>query len=703
MNWKVERQIGRHTLKIETGKLAKQAHGAVVVTYAETVILATAVTGPKPTFLDFFPLTVDYREKTQAAGKFPGGFIKREGRPTTKETITMRLIDRPIRPLFPDGFEADMQIMVAVLSADRQNDPDVLGIIGAGAALHISDIPFAEAIGAVRVGRVGGELIVMPTADELTEGDVDLVVAGSDSSVLMVEASTKEVEEKVLIEAINVGHKAVREIVAMINELREQCGKPKVEFESPAPDEALVEAVRTDCYDRLCEANFISGKMNRQVALKTMRNELVEKLTVPAQGEEEARFTVNEVIDVFNNLEKEIVRKFILEGKRPDGRSLTEVRPIEAEVGILPRTHGSSVFTRGETQALCVATLGTSSDEQRVDGLGDEYTEKFMLHYNFPPFSVGESKPVRGPSRRDIGHGSLARRALLPIIPSPEDFAYTIRVVSDILESNGSSSMATVCGATLCLMDAGVPIPYPVAGIAMGLISDGDAEAILTDIQGAEDHFGDMDFKVAGTQRGVTALQMDIKISGVSEDLMERALEQAKEGRLGILRSMLSALDRPREAISEFAPRLMRIVIPQDKIGAVIGPGGKIIRAIQEETGSNIDIEDDGTIHISGPDTEAVEAARLRIESLTATPEIGRVYEGKVVSVKDFGAFIEIIPGQDGLLHISELSNEYVKNVEDVVKEGDMVKVKILAIDNQGRIKLSRKVVLEEEAKAKQE
>lgn len=694
----MERQIGRHAMTIETGHLAKQADGAVTVRYADTVILATAVAGVKPEYLDFFPLWVDYREKTCAAGKFPGGFIKREGRPTTKETITMRLIDRPIRPLFPDGYDADLQVMASVLSADQENDPDVLSINGASAALHVSNIPFKEAVGAVRVGRLAGEFILMPTHSELETSEIDLVVVGTRDAVMMVEAAASEVDEKVMIEAITFGHKAVRDVVDMMDELRGLCGKPKVEVPAAGPEE-LTRLVEEACIERMKEANFIKGKLKRQAAMEQMRDELVQTLAMPAEGETEAKYTKSQVSAAFYALEKKLVRQFVLEGRRPDGRSTTEIRPIDIQVGVLPRTHGSAVFTRGETQVLCVATLGTTSDEQRVDGLLDEYRQRFMLHYNFPPFSVGETKPIRGPSRRDIGHGALAERALNLLIPDEEKFPYTIRIVSDILESNGSSSMATVCGATLCLMDAGVPIKYPVAGIAMGLVKEGNREAILSDIQGAEDQYGDMDFKVAGTQRGITALQMDIKVGGISEEVMGRALQQAREGRIEILRKMLSVLERPRKDVSTYAPRLLLLTIPPDKIGTVIGPGGKIIRALQEETGTQIDIEDDGTVKISGPDDESVQRTREQIEGLTATPEVGKTYDGKVVSIKDFGAFVEILPGQDGLLHISEMSQGFVKNASDVVKEGDQVRVKIIALDDKGRIKLSRKAVLAEEAK----
>ncbi|HUV40119.1 MAG TPA: polyribonucleotide nucleotidyltransferase [Planctomycetota bacterium] len=700
MAWKVERQIGRHPLTIETGSLAKQAQGAVTVRYGDTVVLVTAVSGPKPDYLDFFPLTVDYREKTSAAGKFPGGFIKREGRPTTKETCTMRLIDRPIRPLFPDDYEADLQVMASVLSADPENDPDVLSLIGAGAALQVSDIPWNGPIGAVRVGRVGGEFVVMPTYEELKTSEIDLIVAGTRDAVLMVEAGATEVVEAVMIEALAFGHGFIREIVDMVTELQKQCGKPKEAMPAPKDGSELATRVEAECGAKLKEVNFVKGKLNRGKALNALVNEVVARLATPAEGAEAARYTTAEVKDAFFALEKKIVRAFILEGRRPDGRSFEDIRPISIEVGVLPRTHGSAVFTRGETQALCMATLGTVSDGQRVEGLLDEYKKRFMLDYNFPPFSVGEVKPVRGPSRRDIGHGALAERALSAVMPGDDKFPYTIRVISDILESNGSSSMATVCGATLCLMDAGVPVSHPVAGIAMGLITDGDRKAILTDIQGAEDHYGDMDFKVAGTQAGITALQMDIKTGGISEDLMAQALEQARKARIEILRKMLAVIERPRDEISVFAPRLERLVIPQDKIGTVIGPGGKVIRAIQEETGCQIDIEDDGTIVIAGPSTDAVLAARATIEGLTASPEVGRTYEGKVVSIKDFGAFVEILPGQDGLLHVSELSDTFVKDVGSVVKMGDKVRVKIIAVDDQGRIKLSRKAVLLDEKKA---
>ena len=702
MAWKVEKKIGRETLTIESGHLAKQADGAVLVRYADTVILATAVAGPKPEHMDFFPMTVDYREKTYAAGRFPGGFIKREGRPTTKETLTMRLIDRPLRPLFPEEYEADLQIMAVVLSADKQNDPDVLSIIGSSAALHVSNIPLKEAVGAVRVGRVGGEFVLMPTHTELETSDLDLIVAGTRDAVMMVEAGAGEVAESVLLDAITFAHAAIKEVVGMIDELREHCGKPKLEVPSWEGGKELTRIVDAECREKLKSVNFIEGKLKRQHALWEMKKGLYERLATPKEGQLKAKYTKAQVSRVFDHIEGQVVREFILAGRRPDGRTVTGIRPVSIDVGVLPRTHGSAVFTRGETQALCVATLGTTSDEQRVEGLVEEYSKRFMLDYNFPPFSVAESKPVRGPSRRDIGHGALAERALAPVIPDVDLFPYTIRIVSDILESNGSSSMATVCGATLCLMDAGVPIRYPVAGIAMGLVKEGAKEAILTDIQGAEDHYGDMDFKIAGTQRGITALQMDIKVGGVSKELMGRVLEQARLGRIELLRKMLSVIDGPRTAISTYAPRMVRLTIPQEKIGALIGPGGRVVRALQEDTGTDIEIDDDGTIAISGPDDASISRARSMVEALTGTPEVGKTYEGTVVSIKDFGAFIEIMPGQDGLLHISELSTGFVKNVNDVVKMGDHIKVKIIAVDDQGRIKLSRKAVLEDEKKGSQ-
>jgi polyribonucleotide nucleotidyltransferase len=696
----VEKQIGRHALTMETGYLAKQADGAVLVRYGETVILATAVAAAPRPDQDFFPLTVDYREKTSAAGKFPGGFIKREGRPTTKEILTMRLIDRPLRPLFPEGYMDELQVMAVVLSADKLYDPDVLSIIGSSAALHISQIPFLQAIGAVRVGRVGGEFILFPTHAELEESDLDLVVAGTAEAIMMVEAGAKEVAESLMLDALAFGHAAVKEIVGMIEDLRRQCGKPKAES-VPAPDDGeLAAAVRRECLEEMKKLTFVEGKLTRQKELDALLHRLFEKFATPSADGKAAKWTKSQVHARFVELERKVVREFILEGRRPDGRGLQDIRNIDIQIGVLPRTHGSAVFTRGETQALCMVTLGTIGDEQIIDGLQEEYKEHFMLHYNFPPFCVGEVKPVRGPSRRDIGHGALAQRALDPVIPDANNFPYSMRVISDILESNGSSSMATVCGATLSLMDAGVPIHYPVAGIAMGLVEEGGKAVILSDIQGAEDYFGDMDFKVAGTARGITAIQLDIKVGGISQELMGKALEEARLGRVEILRRMLSVIPRPRADLSAYAPRLVRLTVAQDQIGAVIGPGGRVIRAIQTDTGTEIEIEDDGTVTISGSSEEGVNKARQMIEGLTAKPEVGKVYEGTVVSIKEFGAFVEILPEQDGLCHVSELSDTYVRKIDEVVKLGDKIKVKVIAIDEQGRIKLSRKAVLKEEKDA---
>ena len=694
MTAKVEKQIGKQVLSIESGRLARQADGAALVRYGDTVILATAVSSVPREGIDFFPLSVEYREMTYAAGKFPGGFIKREGRPTTKETLTMRMIDRPVRPLFPEGYRDEVQIIVEVLSADQENDPDVLGLIGASAALAVSSIPFQGPIGAVRVGRVDGQFVLNPTHSELVKGDLDLVVAGTDEAITMVEAGAREVCEEDMLAAMKFAHNAVRQVAGMVGELAAQVGKTKQAFRPPAPDSELVDVIERTFRSRIDEANLIAGKLERQQAFVAIKREAVDVL-VPA---EKAKFTVRQVLDEVARIESEVVRKHILENaRRADGRLLDEVRPITIEIGVLPRTHGSSVFTRGETQALVVTTLGTADDEQIVDGLQEEYSKRFMLHYNFPPFSVNEVKPIRGPSRRDIGHGALAERALEPVIPTEEKFPYTIRIVSDILESNGSSSMATVCGGTLCLMDAGVPISNPVAGVAMGMVKEGDRYVILTDIQGAEDHYGDMDFKIAGTQKGITAVQMDIKVCGVGFAILEKAMAQAHEARVEILRKMLSVISRPRTELSEHAPRLVRLVINTDKIGALIGPGGRVIRGIQEATGATIEVDDDGVVIISAPNQESVEEARKQVDLLTEGVKVGSIYEGTVVSIKDFGAFVELFPGQDGLVHISELSDKYVKKAEDAVKIGDKFKVKVIAVDDQGRVKLSRKAVMQEQ------
>ena len=690
MVYKVEKEIGGRTLTIETGRLAKQADGAVWVRYADTVVLTSAVSGRVDESRDFFPLLMDYREKAQAAGKIPGGrYYKREGRPSAKEILTMRMMDRPIRPLFPKGYRNEVQVNSIVLSADRENDPDVVAMVGASASLCVSDIPFQGPTGAVRIGRVEGQFIVNPTHTQLETSELDLIVAGTAEAVTMVEASANEMAEEDMLRAIALAHSIIKEIVAMQLELRDLCGKPKQAFE-PIRNEPLERELEARLSGPLAERVQISGKLASQAAVRELEDSVVEELCAG----DEPQYPKNEVKAALEHVKKKVVRGMILSGTRCDGRSTTEIRPISCEVGVLPRTHGSGLFTRGETQALVVATLGTSMDEELVDGLRDEYARKFMVHYNFPAFSVGEVKPERGPGRREIGHGVLAERALSAVLPDPEEFPYTIRIVSDILESNGSSSMATVCGGTLSMMDAGVPIRHPVAGIAMGLISEGDQVRILSDIAGEEDAMGDMDFKVAGTQEGIAALQMDIKTTGVTEATMTQALEQAREGRMHILRQMLSVLDRPRPEISCYAPKLFQIKIDPEKIGAVIGPGGKVIRKIEADSGARVEIENDGTVTVSSPSGESAEVARTMIEALTEEATVGKTYTGTVTATKDFGAFVEILPGQEGLVHISELADGYVERVEDVVKAGDIVEVKLIAVDEKGRIKLSRRALL---------
>jgi len=695
---RVEKEIGGKRLAIETGRVARQAGGAAWVTYGDTVVLVTATQGPPRPGTDFFPLTVEYEEKMYAAGKFPGGFFKREGRPTTKEILTMRLIDRPIRPLFPKGFRNEVQVVAVVLSADLENDPDVVAMVGSSAALTLSEIPFDGPIASVRVGRIEGKFVINPTHSERELSDLDLIVAGTSDAVVMVEGGANELPEEVLTEAIYFGHSAVKEIIGMISELAAGCGKEKIAFEPEEPDEALVAKIREIAAERIRQLIFTPGKQNRADALEAYYEEVVKKF---ATGEESAPCE-SEIRSILTEIEREALRRAVIEeSRRVDGRSLEELRPMRMEVGILPRTHGSALFTRGETQAVVVVTLGTASDVQRVDGLfEEEIAKKFMLHYNFPPFSVGEVKPIRGPGRREIGHGVLAERSLEPVLPPQEKFPYTIRIVSDITESNGSSSMASVCGGTLCMMDAGIPIRNPVAGVAMGLIKEGDKVAILTDILGVEDHFGDMDFKVAGTQHGITTLQLDIKMKGLERQILERALQQAKKARIEILKMMLHTLERPRREISRYAPRLLQMKIPPDKIGLVIGTGGKMVRLLQDETGAEIEIEDDGTITISAAKGEAVEAAKEKIEALTAEVEVGKIYTGRVTGLKDFGAFIEILPGTEGLCHISEFSDQYVDDIRNVVSVGDQIRVKVLSIDDQNRIRLSRKAALKEEGVA---
>lgn len=687
-------EISGREISIETGRLARLADGAVLIRMADTVVLATAVAGKKPREgVNFLPLVVNYQEKAYAAGKIPGGFFKREGRPGEREILSSRLIDRPLRPLFPDGFRHETQIIVNVLSADQENDPDILGIIGASCALHISQIPFNGPIGAVRVGRVDGRLIINPTNTQITEGDLNIVVVGTKDSILMVEAGAGIVGEEVIISALKAAQEEIRKIVIIQEEMREAIGRPKMDFIPDIPGEDLIDRVKSDFGPAIKEAIVVQGKEERSNALSKIEDKAVEKY---AEDEElTARLS-----EIFSILEKKYARKLILEeNKRVDGRELKEIRPITCEVGSLPRTHGSAIFTRGETQALAITTLGTSDDEQMLDDLGTATSKSFMLHYNFPPFSVGEAGFLRGPGRREIGHGALAERALRISIPDKEQFPYTVRIVSEILESNGSSSMATICASSLSLMDAGVPIHNPIAGIAMGLIKEGDKVVILSDILGLEDHYGDMDFKVAGCRDGITALQMDIKIGGITPVVMEEALMQAREGRLFILDKMLGTLSAPRESISVYAPRILTMKIKSEKIREVIGPGGKTIRSIIEQTGVKIDVEDDGTVSIASADEEAALRAKTIIEEIIQEAEVGRIYNGKVKKVVDFGAFVEIFPGTEGLVHISQLADYRVAKVQDEINEGDEVLVKVISIDREGKIKLSRKEALRDRGK----
>ena len=687
MESRLQIELGGKTLMVETGKVAKQAQGAAVVRLGDTVILATEVEAKQiDEEKDFFPLLVDYREKAYAAGKIPGGFFKREGRPSEKETVSARLIDRTLRPLFPEGYFEEVQVMVMVLSSDQENDADVPGLIGASVALSVSEIPFYHPVGAVRVGRLGGEFVANPTFSELEESDINLVVAGTKDSVNMVEGECREISEGDLLSALEFGHEKIKLIVGLQEELRAKVGKPKPEVEPPLRNSELVEAVTALGLEKIKEVNRTSDKLGRQEKLDNLLDSVTLDLLEKFPESEK------EIKSILQELEKKDMRQMILnEGKRTDGRDIDQVRPITCEVGILPRTHGSALFTRGQTQSLSVATLGTKIDEQRVDDLEGESTKSYMLHYNFPPFSVGEVRFIRGPGRREIGHGALAERAIQPVIPGEEIFPYTVRIVSDILESNGSSSMATVCGGTLCLMDAGVPIKAPVAGIAMGLIKEEDKHAVLTDILGLEDHLGDMDFKVTGTREGITAFQMDVKISGVDLTLLEEALTGAKEARSHILDIMEQTIAKPRPELSAYAPRIIILKVKPEKIGEIIGPGGKMIRSIIEQTGAKIDIEDDGSVFIASVDQKAGEAAHQIILRLIEEPEIGKEYSGKVKRITTFGAFVEILPGQDGLVHISELDTHRIDKVEDVLSVGDEIKVKIIGIDAEGKIRLSRK------------
>ena len=695
MTFKVERQIGANTLSIETGKLAKQAQGAAIVQYGETVVIGTVITADPRPGIDFFPLQVDYREKMSAAGKFPGGFFKREGRPTGKEILTSRMIDRPMRPLFPDGFKNEVQIQVMVLSADNENDPDVIGLVAAAGAMAISGIPFQGPIAAVRVGRIDGKFVINPNRAQLEYSDMDMVLAGHQQAVNMIEVGSRELSEETMAEAIKFGHtNGVMPICEMLEELKRQAGK-EYEWEKPEADTAFLEDIHNKTYQEFQTAKSIKGKQERQAAVKAIYQQILAEYC--PEDVEKPEHKPQEVKAVLDRVEQRVVRERILnEGLRSDGRKLDEIRSISGEVGWLPRTHGSSLFSRGETQAMVTCTLGTSRDEQIIDDLVEEYSKKFILHYNFPPFSVGEVRRIMGPGRREIGHGSLAERSLEAVLPSPDDFPYTIRLVSDILESNGSSSMASVCGGSLSLMDAGVPISESVAGISVGLVEENGKYKIFPDILGEEDHFGDMDFKVAGTRKGITGIQLDIKSHGLKHEILVEALAMAKKARFFILDEMDKVISKPRPEVSPNAPRLITIKINPEKIGKLIGPGGKTIKAIQADTGARIDIEDDGTVFISCLDAEKAVRAQEAVERITEDVEVGRLYEGRVTSIKDFGAFIEIQEGQDGLCHISELANDYVKSVSEVVQIGDRVKVKVIAIDEQGRVKLSRRAAMKE-------
>jgi polyribonucleotide nucleotidyltransferase len=696
--------LGGRELTIETGRMAKQANGAVFMRYGDTAVLVAATSSPYPREgIDFFPLTVDYEERLYAVGKIPGGFIKREGRPSEKAILADRLIDRPIRPLFPKGYRNDVHIVATVLSVDQDNPPDVTAINGASAALTISDIPFLGPIGAVIVGRVDGKFVINPTLAQAEVSDMHVAVAGTKDAVSMVEAGAKEVPEDVMLEAIMYGHEEIKKIVAFLEAFREEAlalglAKPKQEPKLYEPDPEVVAAVRDYAYSKIeavAKASIDNrySKKVRENAFDEVKSEI--KTHFAENVYQETPEKLRDVGETLGKLEKEIMRRFITQDKvRIDGRALEEVRPITCEVPVLPRTHGSGLFTRGQTQILTVCTLGAVGDEQVLDGLGVEESKRYMHHYNFPPYSVGEARFMRGPGRREIGHGALAERALEPMIPGDEEFPYTIRLVSEALESNGSTSMGSVCGSTLALMDAGVPIKSPVSGVAMGLIKEGDEFAVLTDIQGVEDHLGDMDFKVAGTQKGITAIQMDIKIAGISRDILARALDQALKGRLHIMDKMLAVLPAPRPELSPYAPRIITFTIDPDKIRTVIGPGGKMIKKIIDETGVKIDIEDDGRVFIAAVDGDAGQRAKEIIETLVADVEVGKIYLGKVMRIMDFGAFVEVLPGKEGLVHISQLAEQRVGKVEDVVKLGDEIMVKVTKIDEQGRVNLSRKEAL---------
>jgi polyribonucleotide nucleotidyltransferase len=689
---RIETEFAGRPLLLETGHMARQAAGSALVRFGDTMVLAAVTVSPNVSSLPFFPLTVEYREKTYAAGKIPGGFLKREGRPSDKEILASRLIDRSIRPLFPDGFKNEVQVFVTVLSADQENDADVLGVVAAAAALGLSTVPWNGPLAGVRVGRVEGNWILNPTFQQLEFSSIDLVVSGSADSIVMVEGGSLEVSEAEMLEALKVAQRGIRDLLGFEKQLMDKVGPiQKLKWAKAEPDQVLLAKVRELAEGQLAQAINAKDKAGRASNVRTVKEEILKKLLA-----EHAEFS-RDIAEELEEIEYRVMRKQVLEkSERVDGRDLDTIRPITIETGVLPRTHGSALFTRGQTQALVSVTLGTSEDEQRIDSIdvAGETTKSFMLHYNFPPFSTGEVKMMRGTSRREIGHGALAERALQPLLPRYEDFPYTLRVVSEILESNGSSSMATVCGGSLALMDAGVPMKAPCAGVAMGLIKEGDKVAVLTDILGSEDHLGDMDFKVAGTEKGITSIQMDIKILGLELKIMEQALERAKKGRLHILKEMAKTLPAPRPELSKYAPRIFTMQIKPDKIGDVIGPKGKTIRGIQDATGAKISIEDSGVVTISAVGGEAGEKARAMVAAITTEPEVGRTYEGPVKSTTAFGAFVEILPGVEGLLHISELQHGRTEKTEDVVKKGDIVQVKLLEVDDRGRMKLSRKALL---------
>jgi polyribonucleotide nucleotidyltransferase len=697
---RIERQFAGRTLTVEVGRMARQAAGSCLIQFGETVILVAATVQDRPTHLPFFPLTVEYREKSYAGGKIPGGFFKREGRPGEKEILSARLIDRPLRPLFPNGFMNETQVACFPLCADQENDADVWGIMGASLSLNMSKIPFATVLAGVRIGRIQGNWVLNPTFQQLEYSDLDIVVAGSEHALLMVEGGAVEVPEEEILEGLGVAHQGIRELIEIQKAILADFNVPEMEWTPVLPDEDLKKKVQGMANARVAEALQLSEKQERSQAMAALQEDLLAQLV---EGDEDHSGELGDVKEILRGIEKRTMRDRVLSnGERADGRALDEVRPITCDIGILPRTHGSALFTRGQTQALAVVTLGTARDEQRIDSIDtrESVTKSFMLHYNFPPFATGEAKPYRGTNRREQGHGALAERAIQPLLPAYDDFPYTIRVVSDVLESNGSSSMASVCGSSLSLMAAGVPVRAACAGVAMGLIKEGDKVAVLTDILGLEDALGDMDFKVAGTRKGITAIQMDIKIEGLTHEILKEALERAKKGRLHILDVMDQTIDRPRDDLSEYAPRIVTIQINPEKIGDIIGPKGKTIRAIQDESGATIDIDDSGLVKIAAVSGEAGMRAREMIEAIVKEPEVGRIYEGPVKNTTTFGAFVEILPGTEGLCHISELQESRTEKTEDVVKKGDIVRVKLLSIDEKGRLKLSRKAALAEDAGA---